>query len=83
MLTDRARARDDVIELQRMWASEPENFKPFYVEALEDALADAMMPALATPISDLPVQPVGPPPEGPATDLLQLMNAVNLANAQM
>lgn len=82
MLTDRARVRDDVIELQRMWASEPDKLKPVYVEALEDALADIV----AAPVfdtSDLPLQPLGPPPDGPMTDLMQLANVINLANAQM
>jgi hypothetical protein len=85
LLVDRARTRDDVMELQRMWASEPENLKPFFVETLENALVEAApLPAVPSlTASQLPVEPLGPPPEGPGTDLMQLANLVNMANAQM
>ena len=67
-----------------MWVSEPDQFKPIFVETLEEALAEPKAFDLEEVADQLvPLPELGPPPEGPETDLLALANLVNLANQQM
>jgi hypothetical protein len=87
MLVDRARQRDDVVELQRVWASDPDALRPPYVDSLEEALAAPApvlrpleRPARAVPRSP---SPVPPPEQTGGTDLVALANLVDLANRTM
>jgi hypothetical protein len=89
MLLDRARARDDVMELQRMWVQEPEHWKPLYVEALQGALveepAPLELPNVPGPVpSDLPASVLPEAPrEGPGTDMALLAHVIDMANRSL
>ena len=80
VLLDRARQRDDLVELMRMWMTDEgrKMFEPHFESDLREWLSGDVIETVAV---DRPVADPGPSMTNNGTDALEVAAFVNYANA--